>query len=130
MSTSPYHRKTSHEGLETVESPFLLLENIPMSPITWNYTTVPQVGLNNRILTYPRGRLLGGSTSISEFRFVLTPLRWLIILDFMTYTRGANEDYDRWANITHDKGWAWDNLDKYYRRVSFVLVHSLRSLVV
>jgi choline dehydrogenase-like flavoprotein len=33
----------------------------------WNYTTVPQKSLNNREIPYPRGRLLGGSSSISEF---------------------------------------------------------------
>lgn len=33
----------------------------------WNYSTVPQTGLNNRVLAYPRGFILGGSSAISEY---------------------------------------------------------------
>jgi choline dehydrogenase len=38
------------------------------NPRDWNYTTVAQSGLNGRVLQYPRGRLLGGCTSMSELK--------------------------------------------------------------
>lgn len=55
-----------NEGVRNVEVPFLATQNIPATPVTWNYTTVPQVGLDNRTVAYPRGRVLGGSSSISK----------------------------------------------------------------
>ncbi|KAF5386554.1 hypothetical protein D9615_001729 [Tricholomella constricta] len=66
----------------------------------WNYTTTPQVGLNGRSISYPRGHVLGGSTSING----------------MFYTRGSAEDYDRYAEVTGDAGWSWKGIQKYIRR--------------
>lgn len=40
----------------------------------------------------------------------------------MTYTRGSNDDYDRWANLTEDDTWSWDNLNDYYLRVRYHVV--------
>ncbi|TFK24011.1 hypothetical protein FA15DRAFT_438208 [Coprinopsis marcescibilis] len=57
----------------------------------WNYTTIPQKGLNGRVFNYDRGHVLGGSSSVNA----------------MFYTRGASSDYDRWANVTGDDGWSW-----------------------
>lgn len=48
-----------------IEVPFLATENVPPSAINWNYTTVPQPELDGRTVLYPRGRVLGGSSSIS-----------------------------------------------------------------
>lgn len=56
-----------NEGVVPIAVPFLAPTNQPQSAVTWNYTTVPQSSLNGRILTYPRGRVLGGSSSISGF---------------------------------------------------------------
>jgi choline dehydrogenase len=58
----------------------------------WLYKTREEPGLNGRSLSYPRGRVLGGSSSING----------------MIYMRGQREDYDEWARITHDPSWAWD----------------------
>ena len=52
-------------GVLGIEVPFLAPTNVPFSDVTWNFSTVPQVELNNRVLTYARGRVLGGSSSIS-----------------------------------------------------------------
>ncbi|VDB95583.1 unnamed protein product [Peniophora sp. CBMAI 1063] len=68
------------------------------SPYTWNYTTVPQSPLGNRSLPYPRGYVLGGSSSING----------------MAYTRGASDDFDRLANVSGDPGWSWDSLVSYF----------------
>lgn len=43
----------------------------------------------------------------------------------MAYTRGSRDDYDRWANITGDDGWTWDNLYPYMIKVS----HSVRLVL-
>ncbi|GLB35186.1 putative aryl-alcohol oxidase [Lyophyllum shimeji] len=66
----------------------------------WNYTTTAQIGLNGRSIGFPRGHVLGGSTSING----------------MFYTRGSSEDYDRYAEVTGDSGWSWRSIQKYIRR--------------
>ena len=55
-----------NEGIPEVQIPFLAPSNLPYSAVTWNYSTSPQVGLDKRVLSYTRGRVLGGSSSISN----------------------------------------------------------------
>jgi choline dehydrogenase len=59
----------------------------------WMYQTEPQPGLNGRSLRYPRGKVLGGSSSING----------------MIYMRGQSRDYDAWAQAVGDMSWSWDN---------------------
>ncbi|KAH9016621.1 aryl-alcohol-oxidase from pleurotus Eryingii [Lactarius pseudohatsudake] len=73
--------------------PFLCTTLAP-SNVSWNQTTVPQTGLGGRSIPYPRGRTLGGSTSIN----------------YMVWTRGPASDLDRLAHVTGDSGWSWDSL--------------------
>jgi hypothetical protein len=63
-----------NEGILGVIVPLLAPPLVPNTPIDWNYTTTPQSGYNNRVLPYPRGRLLGGSTSVSASPLVLVSL--------------------------------------------------------
>ncbi|MBN9205225.1 GMC family oxidoreductase [Methylibium petroleiphilum] len=58
----------------------------------WLYQTEPDPGLNGRSLRYPRGKVLGGCSSING----------------MIYMRGQSRDYDHWAAVTGDDGWRWD----------------------
>jgi len=60
----------------------------------WCYKTEPEAGLNGRSINYPRGRVLGGSSSINA----------------MLYLRGQARDYDEWAQLTGDSGWSWQNV--------------------
>src|SRR6185436_11286102 len=60
----------------------------------WCYETGPEAGLNGRSIRYPRGKVLGGSSSINA----------------MLYLRGQARDYDEWAQLTGDPGWAWQNV--------------------
>jgi choline dehydrogenase len=60
----------------------------------WLYKTVAEPGLHGRSLLYPRGRVLGGSSSING----------------MIYMRGQREDYEEWARLTRDARWAWDSV--------------------
>ncbi len=58
----------------------------------WLYQTEPDTGLNGRRLRYPRGKVLGGCSSING----------------MIYMRGQSRDYDAWARLTRDEAWRWD----------------------
>jgi choline dehydrogenase len=60
----------------------------------WCYKTEAEPGLNGRSINYPRGRVLGGSSSINA----------------MLYLRGQARDYDEWAQLTGDDDWAWQNV--------------------
>jgi choline dehydrogenase len=57
----------------------------------WCYQTEPEAGLNGRAIAYPRGRVLGGASSINA----------------MLYLRGQAQDYDAWASYTTDSRWSW-----------------------
>ncbi|TAM48664.1 MAG: choline dehydrogenase [Burkholderiaceae bacterium] len=65
----------------------------------WLYRTEPDAGLNGRVLRYPRGRTLGGSSSING----------------MIYMRGQARDYDQWAQATGDDAWSWANALPYFK---------------
>lgn len=60
----------------------------------WLYQTEPDPGLNGRSLRYPRGKTLGGCSSING----------------MIYMRGQARDYEQWAELTGDEGWRWDQV--------------------
>ncbi|KAJ7242977.1 aryl-alcohol oxidase [Mycena rebaudengoi] len=68
------------------------------SPYSWNYSTTPQPGANNKALLYPRGHILGGTSSVNG----------------MFYTRGSSDDFDRYANVTGDPGWRWEAMQPYF----------------
>ena len=57
----------------------------------WRYRTNAEPGLNGRSLIYPRGKVLGGCSSING----------------MIYMRGQQHDYDHWASVTGDDRWSW-----------------------
>ena len=56
----------SDESVLDIQVPYLAFDLEPNTIYYWNYTTTPQPGLDGRDVVYPRGRVLGGSTSISE----------------------------------------------------------------
>jgi choline dehydrogenase len=60
----------------------------------WLYQTEPDAGLNGRALRYPRGKTLGGCSSING----------------MIYMRGQSRDYEQWAQITGDDTWRWNQV--------------------
>ena len=65
----------------------------------WAFDTVPQPGLGGRRGYQPRGKVLGGSSSINA----------------MIYLRGQREDYDHWAALGNP-GWSWDEVLPYFKR--------------
>ena len=66
----------------------------------WLYFTEPDAGLNGRRLRYPRGKVLGGCSSING----------------MIYMRGQSRDYDQWAALAGDDAWRWDACLPYFKR--------------
>jgi choline dehydrogenase len=65
----------------------------------WMMTTEPSDGLNGRALPYPRGKVLGGCSSING----------------MIYMRGQSADYDQWRQLGNT-GWSWDDVLPYFRK--------------
>lgn len=65
----------------------------------WCYQTEPDPGLNGRSLKWPRGKVLGGSSSING----------------LLYVRGQRQDYDRWADLGCT-GWSYADVLPYFRR--------------
>ncbi len=68
--------------------------------VNWNYDTEPEPHLEQRRLWWPRGKVLGGSSSINA----------------MCYTRGAPADYDAWADASGDARWNWFNVLPVFKR--------------
>lgn len=64
----------------------------------WCFTTAPEPGLNGRVLNYPRGKVLGGCSSING----------------MIYMRGQARDYDIWRQMGCP-GWGWDDVVPIFR---------------
>ncbi len=66
-------------------------------PLDWNYATEPEPALAGRRVTWPRGKVLGGSSSLNA----------------MVYIRGNRFDYDYWDSLGND-GWSFDDVLPYF----------------
>ncbi len=66
----------------------------------WRFETEPDPGMDNRRIYWPRGRCLGGSSSING----------------LIYIRGQHEDYDHWAALGN-AGWGWKDVLPYFRKL-------------
>ena len=67
--------------------------------LTWGYKAEPDDGINGRTINYPRGKVLGGSSSING----------------MIYIRGQPEDFDHWSQLGN-RGWSWDDVLPYFKK--------------
>ncbi|KAJ6594851.1 pyranose dehydrogenase [Mycena capillaripes] len=90
----------SNEGVISSEVPFLFGDLFADSIYSWNYTSTPQPGLNGRSLGYFRAHFLGGCSAHNG----------------MVYSRGAADNFNRYAQLTGDEGWSWDRLLPYFRK--------------
>jgi choline dehydrogenase len=68
--------------------------------LDWGYSTLEQKHAQGRRLYWPRGKALGGSSSMNA----------------MIYIRGARQDYDEWAVLTADTSWSYEAVLPYFRR--------------
>jgi choline dehydrogenase len=67
--------------------------------LTWGYAAEPDPGTGGRAIPYPRGRVLGGSSSING----------------MIYVRGQPEDFDHWRQLGN-RGWGWDDVLPFFKK--------------
>ncbi len=67
--------------------------------LTWGFKAEADPGTNGRAIVYPRGRVLGGSSSING----------------LIYIRGQPEDFDHWAQLGN-RGWSWDDVLPYFKQ--------------
>ena len=67
--------------------------------VDWCYKTEPDAGLNGRSIEWPRGKVLGGSSSLNG----------------LLYVRGQSQDYDRWRQMGN-VGWGWDDVLPLFKR--------------
>ncbi|QSX78452.1 GMC family oxidoreductase [Agrilutibacter solisilvae] len=82
-----------------IHMPAGLAKLVNQKSVNWNYTTAPEPNLDNRVMWWPRGRVLGGSSSINA----------------MCYIRGLPADYDEWAR-QGATGWDWASVLPYFKR--------------
>ena len=82
-----------------IHMPAGLAKLVQRKDVNWNYDTLPEPQLDGRVLWWPRGKVLGGSSAINA----------------MCYTRGAPGDYDDWA-AAGAQGWAWQDVLPYFIR--------------
>ncbi len=73
--------------------------NIYNPKIAWNFQTEPVPGMNNRVMNWPRGKVLGGSSAING----------------LIYIRGQKQDFDLWRQMGN-AGWSYDDVLPYFRR--------------
>jgi choline dehydrogenase len=73
--------------------------NFSNPAITWQYGSGPEPHLNGRTVTWPRGRVLGGSSAING----------------LLYVRGQSQDYDVWRQLGN-VGWSYEDVLPYFKR--------------
>ncbi len=83
-----------------IQMPAALSYPMNMSRYDWGYSSEPEPHLNNRRLACPRGKVIGGSSSING----------------MVYVRGHARDFDTWASMGAD-GWSFADVLPYYKRM-------------
>jgi choline dehydrogenase len=82
-----------------IHMPAGLAKLVGKKGINWDYNTAPQSELNGRNLWWPRGKVLGGSSSINA----------------MCYIRGVPRDYDEWVGMGAE-GWGWNDVLPWFKR--------------
>ncbi len=83
-----------------IQMPAALAYPMSLDMYNWGYLAEPEPALNNRRITAPRGKVIGGSSSING----------------MVYVRGHAEDYNRWEDLGA-QGWAYADVLPYFRRM-------------
>jgi choline dehydrogenase len=89
-----------------IRAPLGFAVAMPNGINSWNYQTVPQPGLNGRRGFQPRGKALGGSSTINA----------------MIYARGPRWDYDNWEAMGNT-GWGYDDVLPYFRKSEANAIH-------
>ncbi len=88
-----------HDNSPRIQTPAGTITLYKSKKYSWNFLSAPQQNLNGRTLHTPRGRALGGSSSMNS----------------MIYIRGHASDYDRWAEAGCP-GWDWNSVLPYFKK--------------
>ncbi len=88
-----------HDNSQRIQTPAGTITLYKSKTYSWNFFSTPQKNLNGRRLHTPRGKALGGSSSMNS----------------MIYIRGHASDYDRWAEAGCP-GWDWNSLLPYFKK--------------
>lgn len=89
-----------------IRAPLGFAAAMPLGVNSWNYETVPQPGLDGRRGFQPRGKALGGSSTLNA----------------MIYARGHPSDYDNWA-ASGNPGWAYADVLPYFKKSEANAIH-------
>jgi choline dehydrogenase len=105
LSANPKHRVLlveagGRDNYHWIHIPVGYLYCIGNPRTDWMFQTEPDAGLNGRSLRYPRGKVLGGCSSING----------------MIYMRGQSRDYDGWAQHSGDSTWSWAGCLPYFKQ--------------
>ncbi|MEZ5923822.1 MAG: choline dehydrogenase [Hyphomicrobiaceae bacterium] len=84
-----------------IDMPLAVDQLLTSKTFNWDFATEPEPGLNGRVVGQPRGRVVGGSSSING----------------MVYTRGNPQDYDEWRDMHGCAGWGFSDVLPYFRRM-------------
>jgi choline dehydrogenase len=90
-----------------IHAPAGVVAMLPIPFNNWAFKTVPQKGLNGRQGYQPRGKVLGGSSSINA----------------MLYVRGGRHDYDHWAELGNT-GWSYQDVLPYFKKAEHNETHT------
>jgi choline dehydrogenase len=82
-----------------IHIPVGYIKTMDMPGVNWRFKTEPEAYTYDRPIAIPRGRVLGGTSSINA----------------MLYVRGEARDYDGWAQLGN-RGWSWDDVLPYFRK--------------
>src|SRR5258706_3858454 len=103
LSNDPQTKVLLLEAGGPDDSPYIhtpaMMAMLPDSKYDWRFRTVPQTHCNSRRFPWPRGRTLGGSSSIN----------------YMIYTRGHPDDYDLWERLGN-VGWSYNDVLPYFKK--------------
>ena len=104
LSANPAHKVILLEAGGKDSNPWIHIpvgyfKTIHNPKVDWCYKTEPDPGLNGRSIEWPRGKVLGGSSSLNG----------------LLYVRGQPQDYDRWRQMGNT-GWGWDDVLPLFKR--------------
>ncbi len=89
-----------------VDMPLAVTRLMEEGPRNWSYQTLPEPELAGRRINHPRGRMLGGTSSING----------------MVYTRGNPQDFERWRDSFGCSGWGYEDVLPYFKRAETAAV--------
>ncbi|KAL4247801.1 GMC oxidoreductase family protein [Abortiporus biennis] len=84
------------DDVPALDIPFLCV-TVPGTSADWKYYSTPQAGAHDRSIMVSRGFVLGGSSRIN----------------FLNWTRGSNDMWDKWAELTEDESWGSKHIEQY-----------------